>query len=141
MTILIPVLLVWLYHPPEGKRESDHKERRKIFSGCSYICTCLDNYSHRCVMGAVRDKMEMRLRMRLIKKPEERSVKEMFYTEGTVKVFGESEMEDVFIRTGALRVFQNKCTTDDSLKRVGLLNARKYSERRLCKNQDFKYLA
>lgn len=34
--------------------------------------------------------------------PEERSVKKMFYREGTVKVFGESEMEDVFIRTGAL---------------------------------------
>lgn len=81
------------------------------------------------------------LRMRLIKMPEKRSVKTMFYRGGTVKVFGESEMEDVFIRTGALRAFQNKCTTDDSLKRVGLLNARKYSERGLCINRDFKYLA
>lgn len=32
-------------------------------------------------------------------------------------MFGESEMEDVFIRTGALRVFQNKCTTDRFLKK------------------------
>lgn len=73
--------------------------------------------------------------------PEERSVKKMFYRDVTVKVFGESEMEDVFIRTGALRVFQNKCTTADSLKRVGVLTTRKYSERKLCLNQNFKYLA